>query len=61
MFRILLYIVLGYLAVKIVRDLLTPKSSQDKKGYGNSQPKKKIDFNEKDIEDAQFEDIDEQE
>jgi len=59
MIRILLYFILAYFVVKIIRGLLTFKGSQEKAVHGNSQQKKKIDINENDIDDAQYEDIEE--
>ena len=57
MLRILLYFILGYLIIRIFRDLFVPKKPRDNEVYGGAQQKKKIEFNEKDIEDAKFEDI----
>ena len=59
--RILLYLILGYLVIKIIKDLLTPKDNRDRKVRGNSQPGKKIHIDENNISDAKFKDIDDKE
>ena len=59
MLRFLLYFVLVFLVFKLFKDLFTHKQPRDKSVYGDKKPKKKIEFDENDIEDAKFKDIDE--